>query len=307
MAARPCGAVPRGRSYDIEPLRYHRIGMRPALIPLFGALLACAPALAHEGPDARLTTLTRQLAAGDGRDVALLFQRACLLRREGSWHAALRDLTLVRRLEPGHEGWELEVARVFLGLRMYEAASERLDALIESRPTELEPRRERARLHQARHAHEAAARDLSLVVERGADSHRPDDVFSLVQSLRHCHDGPARALHVLDGILTPDAGAARPIAYVLLALELERELGRFDAALARIDELREGPGRAEQWLALRGEVLLQAGHPDEAAHELRAALSALDARKPSLRRKPSTLQLERKLQHLLATVSSEDS
>ena len=61
----------------------------------------------------------------------------------------------------------------------------------------------------------------------------------------------------------------------LRALDLEVELERFDAALARLDSLAQGARRQESQLARRGAILRSAGRSLEALEAYRSAREAL--------------------------------
>ena len=69
----------------------------------------------------------------------------------------------------------------------------------------------------------------------------------------------------------------QPITLLLYAIDLELELGRHDAALARLDRIASRADRKETWLVRRGEILEQAGRPAEARAAYVAAIEAVQA------------------------------
>jgi predicted negative regulator of RcsB-dependent stress response len=75
----------------------------------------------------------------------------------------------------------------------------------------------------------------------------------------------------------------------LYAIELETELGRHDAALARLTRIAAGANRQETWLVRRGEILESAGRTNEAQVAYAAALDAIEAL-PTSRRSSRAMQ-----------------
>ncbi len=63
---------------------------------------------------------------------------------------------------------------------------------------------------------------------------------------------------------------------VLPAIDLERELGQFDAALRNVARMCEPSARKTPWLVLESEILLQAGRVLEAQEKARIALDFLE-------------------------------
>ena len=86
----------------------------------------------------------------------------------------------------------------------------------------------------------------------------------------------------------------------LFAIELDVQQGRIDAALVRLDGLAARSPRKETWLARRGEILAQAGRPDEARTAYVAALAALEALPPAPRQTKAIANLEGQVRSALA-------
>jgi predicted RNA polymerase sigma factor len=86
----------------------------------------------------------------------------------------------------------------------------------------------------------------------------------------------------------------------LPAVDLEVELERWDAALARLDRLAATAPPNPLWIARRGEVLEKAGRGAEAHAEYAKALALIDAR-PETRRGKPLVDLKRRLETALAS------
>ena len=85
-----------------------------------------------------------------------------------------------------------------------------------------------------------------------------------------------------------------------LAIDLEVRQQRYDAALARSDQVLSEVSRKEKWLAQRGEILEKAGRFEEARATYADALKAIESLPSRLRRVPASQGLETYLRTLLA-------
>lgn len=92
-------------------------------------------------------------------------------------------------------------------------------------------------------------------------------------------------------------GAVVPLVERAVALELE--LGRTDAAVARLDQLLMGLERKEMWLKRRGDLLATAGRTAEARISYAAALASIDTLPGWLRLSPETIELANELTRLV--------
>ena len=82
------------------------------------------------------------------------------------------------------------------------------------------------------------------------------------------------------------------VALAMLAIEIETQQGRVDAALARLDRLAERSPRQATWLNRRGEILERAGRREEARASYARVLAELDTLPVHRRRSPAMRQLE---------------
>jgi tetratricopeptide (TPR) repeat protein len=100
-----------------------------------------------------------------------------------------------------------------------------------------------------------------------------------------------------------EAGLARigpAVSLELAAVDLEVELGRYEAALARLDRLLGRTAVSPAWVVRRGEVLERAGRPAEARAEYARALALIDARE-TRRSTTAFTDLRRRLETALAS------
>jgi tetratricopeptide (TPR) repeat protein len=109
--------------------------------------------------------------------------------------------------------------------------------------------------------------------------------------------------HLPRAIAGLDAGIARLGPIVALderAMTFELQLGRTDAALARIERQAKLSGRPDLWLARRADVLERSGNRSGARVAHQDALRALKALPPHLQARPATRKLEQQLTTALA-------
>ncbi len=88
------------------------------------------------------------------------------------------------------------------------------------------------------------------------------------------------------------------------AIDLEVRLRRFDAALARIDQLSAGSPRRESWLVRRGEILEAAGRDAEARQAYESAMDAIAALPAGRRAVPAVADLAASARRGLQRVST---
>ena len=90
----------------------------------------------------------------------------------------------------------------------------------------------------------------------------------------------------------------------LFAIDVELKQKNIDGALARLDKVAEKSPRKETWLARRGEILQQAGRPEEARQAFKAALASFQTLPPTRRNVPAMLELERRLRRQLEMIDA---
>lgn len=275
--------------------------------PLFGLAIGIAlcgtlpPRILAHGPiHEQIETVTREIQKRPG-DAELYLKRGELHRLHRDWDAALGDYERAARLDP-----VLSLARPYRGRMLLEAnrpeaAKLDLDRFLLERPDDAEALLARARAQAQLGAAKAAATDFKRAIAL-LPNPGPEPYVELAQALR----GAGLADEALRGL---DEGIARLGSIVtleLLAIDLELDLRRYDAALARLDRIAVQSARQETWLARRGEILQRAGRTQEATEAFAAALRAIEALPPPQRRVRALVELEARLRASLGLTAAAE-
>jgi tetratricopeptide (TPR) repeat protein len=268
----------------------------PRLVIALALWFAPAVAFAHAGVD-ELDTATRQELARRPDDPQVHLERARVLQMQGEWDAALEQVeaAALRGADPDVVGSTR--ASIYLDAGFPRMAKVEIDRVLARRPEAAGLLYDRGRAWLALGDREAAARDFGDAVANGPRP-TPEQVTS--------HRDVLLALGKKDDALRAlDAGMARVgrvASLELPAVDLEVELGRFDAALARLDRLAATAPPNPLWITRRGEVLERAGRTDAARAEYAKALALIDAR-PAARRGKPFVDLKRRLETALASAA----
>ena len=251
-------------------------------------------ARAHGNAHERIEALTAEITKSPTNS-ALLFQRGELQLQHGEWLAALKDFEAARQLSPALPGLEHARARALAGARQLDEAGTILDRLVTASPTNAPLRLDRARVLGMRGRTTEAVAEFTLALPLVT---APDAAHFLEPALLLAKANQLdAALAWLDrGLKTlgPNPELALP------AIELLLQQNRFPDALARADAMLARQPRAASWLALRGDILQQAGRRDEAGRAFRECLAALESLPPTLRRTQANADLERQVRDALA-------
>jgi predicted Zn-dependent protease len=267
------------------------VRFRPGLALL--ASLVPAVALAHAGLDELDARAKAEVAARPDSAEAHL-GRALVLQEKGEWDAALATIedAAARGADPDTVG--ARKAGVYLAAGFPRMAIVEIDRVLARRPAAYDLLHQRGRARLALGDAEGAARDFGEAIAKGSRP-TPEQVLARRDALLAL--GRKR-----EALAALDEGMARVghvVSLTMPAVDLELELGRPDAALARLDALaRTGPPNP-LWIARRGEVLARAGREKDAHAEYAKALALLDARPPGRRAKPLD-DLRRRLTTALA-------
>lgn len=271
---------------------------------LVGALVAgatTASLFAHGDLHEQIEAGTAQIAKEPG-NAELLLKRAELHRAHEDWAAALADYDRVDPLAPGRTS--LGRGLVHLAQGKAREALAPLDECLRAMPGHLEAlvARGRARMQLRELAGAVADFDRAIELARALD---PDVFLERARALTA--DEPPKLDEAARGLAAAirRVGAVPSLGLALCDIEVQR--GRFDDALALIDKLRARSPRQESWLARRGDILVKAGQPGEAADAFRAALAAIHSLPPRLRVTQMTRELEAKLSQQLAQLRAPEA
>ncbi len=259
------------------------------------ALVCVPPGLAHDDPHDSIERITLQIEH-DPYNAELYLERGELHRQSSHFDAALADFDRVATLSPHYETVHFHRGRLLFEAGELPEARLALDRLLNSHPSHARGFMVRGRL----------LRKLGLPLEAAQDFARtlsltpnPTPVLFVehAQALAEA-GGPwvERAIQSLDDW---NRKLGPLILLESLAIDLEVEGQRYDAALVRIDRVLTEMSRKEKWLVRRGEVLEMAGREEEARVAYRDAVKAIEALPSRLRKVPAVRELETHVRALL--------
>jgi tetratricopeptide (TPR) repeat protein len=280
-------------------MNFPAITPRALRLPMLALLLA-VPLCGHPDSHPRIVELSRMI---DERPQAeLLLERGELHRVRQEFVAALSDYEAAERLAPRMDAVWLARGRALLESDLAGPARQAFDEFLLRKPEHANGHLLRARAWLAEGEPTRAVADFDRSIFLAAEP-RPD-VFAERAAVLDALGDHERALAGLDeGIrrLGPIPSLHLP------ALATELKLGRFDAALRRVDGLMAEAGRKESWLARRAEILAQAGRAAAAAEAWGATLAAITALPERFRTLPATEELAARARAALVQLSEHSS
>jgi predicted Zn-dependent protease len=221
-----------------------------------------------------------------------------LHRNHQEWDLAQADYDHALALNPSLAVIDFTRGRMFLEANWPRSAKICLDRFLLKHTNHVEGFIARARTLVKLEKPLEAARDFTTAI-RYAPAGRPELYIERAQALASAGDK-----HYAEALRGLDEGIERlgPLVTIQLhAIDLELKRKQFDAALARLEKIAAQSPRKETWLARRGEILLQAGRPEEARAAYEQALKALDSLPPGRRNVPAMSELERRIKAALET------
>ena len=263
---------------------------------VIGLALALAPAaaLAHAGLDT-IDASTREELTKHPDDPHAHLARGRFFQMKGEWDAALEEFEAASTRGGDPDLVAQARAFVYLEAGFPRMAKIELDRVLARRPDLYALVFERGRAWLAIGNGEAAARDFGEAIAKGAKP-TPEQVIMHRDALVGIGKKD-EALRALDDGMTR---VGRVVSLELPAVDLEVELERWDAALARLDRLAATAPPNPLWIARRGEILEKAGRGAEARAEYAKALRLIDSRPAGRRGKPLD-DLKRRLETVLAS------
>ncbi|MBI3858163.1 MAG: tetratricopeptide repeat protein [Planctomycetes bacterium] len=271
------------------------MGLWVRALLLLSALAGGAVA-AHEDLEIQIARLSRQIELEPGRAI-LHFRRGELHRMHEDWKAARADLERAASCDP-----EMAVVDLALGRLANQSgdpgrAKASLDRFLAREPGHGEALIERARARARLGDRAGAVEDYSLGLTR-LEEPRPENFIERSEILRS-EGRRDEALRGLEEGLRK-IGPVLPLQLALIDLELE--VGKVDAALARLEDVARTSERQDLWLARRGDILVRAGRAPEAARAFRAALASIEALPSGRRKTKFTQDLESRVRAALETI-----
>lgn len=180
-----------------------------------------------------------------------------------------------------------------------------LDRALQARPDAwwIHPLRARALDRLDRPAEALAAVELALAGAARSEPAGLAELHLVRADLIEQLEGPAAAAAGLEAAIRRIGPDGR---LVLRLIDLESRRGRYDAALALLDERIEAGELDVVWVARKAEVLLEAGRRGQARETFRDALARLGAWSAAQRRSEAGTALRRRLRTGLARTADPD-
>lgn len=276
---------------------------------VFWSLVAAAlvapliPASGHEGTHVRIDARSQQIHRFPDR-ADLFLDRAELYREHGDLDAAFVDLARADTLVADHAELDLARGRLFLDAGWPRSASYFLQRFLARHPDHAEARQ----LHAA--ALSALGRHLPSATEYGraiSSSSSPIPEWYIARSNEYVAAGDAYLDEALAGLDEGMAAFGKPLVTLqTAAIDIELRRKAFDRALERLETLAAQSPRKETWLARRGEMLEEAGRPDDARRAYEQALAAAEALPLHKRETPAVVSLIDRVRSNLARIARDD-
>jgi predicted Zn-dependent protease len=246
---------------------------------------------AHGDLSDRIAELRKEVAQhpGDGERQLTL---AGTLSQNGDFAAALAVLDGLEQTAPGKFCTGKLRGSVLLALNRPGEARTALDRFLAQYPGDSAAVLYRARALTALSLTEAGLTDYREALHCAA-APEPDlfQEVSTAMAAAGCQD---EALAVLNQGLK----ALGPIpSLTQRALDLEVTLKRFDAALARVEEMQRKAPRPEQWMAKRAAILTSAGRINESRETWQTLISHLETLPPAARGSNAMCRMAEEARH----------
>lgn len=266
---------------------------------IFSSPYACtATAHAHGAYHEEIQRTDEQIAENP-RDGSLWFRRGYLNVLHGEWQTALSDLERADRVEPNKYATDWLRGQALASGNKLDAAKVVLDDFITKYPLHGGALADRARVLIKLGQLEAALADYRDALKKTANP-EPDLVQEVANALvsANLHE---EAADLIDNHLKR---LGHSPGLITLALDLEIKLGRYDAALSRVDAMQKTAPRAEPWMAKRASVLVQAGRIEESKQAWKSLFDHIQAL-PNLERGAHSMQIiAEQSQHALAALNA---
>jgi tetratricopeptide (TPR) repeat protein len=289
--------VPDGSSSKnpSRPSRFRFRALRRAsllLLTTVALIQAGMPGLwAHGDLHLQILNVTEAIEKSP-RDPSLYIKRGDLHRLHQEFDLAMADFDTARSLAPDLSDVELAKGRLLLDVNWPVSAKGALDRFILAKPDNPEGYNLRAHAFMLLDKPLEAADDYSRAIQH---SLTPGPELYIERSRAWETAGPEHLARALGGLDEGIRSLGPLVTLELPAIELERKQKNFEAALQRLEKVSAMMPRKETWLKRRGEILLEAGRPQDARSAFEQALKALQSLPPSRRFVPAMVDLEKSL------------
>lgn len=249
----------------------------------------------------QIAAVTRQLETATTNRAELFLRRGELYREHGAWESAEADYARAKELAP--EMVAVDVARAGMLADSGDVVKSRelFDAIIARVDDNGEAFLGRARVKVLQGEKKEALADYRRALQL-LQMPEPETYVEISQALKE--GGFAKeALAALDRGINrygPIPPLEKP------AVELEVEAKNYGGALERLQLVIDLAGRKENWLAWKGDILVEAGRASEACVAYHAALAAIELLPPRLVESPDMGALQARVLQALQTHACND-
>ena len=268
------------------------------LITVVVTLIAPLPVAAHGPGLGKIDSITTEIA-NTGEQAALYAKRARVYQNNHMWQQSMSDFDRAAELDPQNLEYDLDRAQLSFEAGEFLRALDFINLYLLRHDSSNEALLIRARSHRAlgQYLQSIESYQLALADLSGFDgSPMPEWYFEFADTWVLAGE-KQNALQVLQQGIDQlgEIGV-----FQLRAVELEVDLGLYDSALARIDQLLAKARRKDLWLTRRADILSKAGREEEAQRTYEQAYAALQGLPPRLQNLSVSIELANRLQQQIS-------
>ncbi len=278
----------------MKPSKLGLLIKKLCIILLFPSLVS-----AHGDLHQRIQILTNKIKI-DNKDPELFLKRAELYRQHQEWNSAIRDFKKVRELKPQHPLLSYLFGKLLIEANKPLEAKKELDQFIKLNPNHGPAFLYRARTWVKLKNNKEAEKDYNQAIqfftppEPDLYLERANIVFSMGKPFKE------RAVQGLDeGI----KNIGPIVTLINQAIQFEREIGKYNQAIQRIELLPVKLKSHPFWLNIKGDILIEAGKNEEAKHTFSLALEKIKNFSSRRKQTKATQKLEEEIQQKLKSIN----
>jgi len=290
----------------VRILPWSSLRTRLALLLLVPGLAIPVHAFGHAGLHEEIGRLS-ELIRDNLDDARLYLQRGDAYRVHGDRDAALADYRAALKQGADAGLAETGMGRTYAGQGEYQDALHHLGRALSHRPGDVRALVTRADILRETAKPLAAAADYTRAIRQFAPPRKPLPEYYLERARSYEAAGVPHLEKALSGLEDGITVVGPVPTLVLYAIDLEVRLGRYAAALARLDGMLAHAQRKESLLVKRADILLQANRFAEARDDLLAAQAAIAELSPQRRQTRLVKSLEAGIRVRMATLEPQVS
>lgn len=252
----------------------------------------------HESITHQIEDVTKAIQQ-DARNVKHYWKRATLYRLNEDYDAALADVKIIKELDEKDMKVHLLLAQIYHDSQKYENAMVAVTKFLVDFPKHTKAYWLRAQIFEKQKKLLEASHDYAFVFNTTSRL-EPKHVQMYANAL-------VEAGELLKALGILEQGMERLGALLTLqtmAIDLERKLLLFDEALQRIAHLEHRSPRKSRWLALQGDVLVEAKRYQDALNAYQKALNSMKGEPKRLANTSYSKNLMRHIQQSILMVKN---